>query len=828
MQNEQNTKKFWKSLGEKYNTPEFAEKAEKEFQSSPLKEEADKSGLARRQFMKLMGASVALSTAACVRRPVQKIIPYSKRPAEVVPGIANYYASSFFDGREVLGVTVKTREGRPIHLEGSEAYPSSGQGLSVRASANILSLYDPDRVRNPIINSQDPKKRGNKLSIPRDWDSIDEKVAKQLKKGGMRFLTSGYASPTLSNLIERFTSSFGGSVAYWNPINMRTLMEAQRLCYGTSSVPKYRYDKAKMIVSVDGDFLGSHLNTTESNKLFSMGRKSESGMSRLVSFQSVPSLTSLNADDNYNMKSSQQLPVLLGLIHELAFVQGHGAGVASGLKSLTEPYAKIYLALNMTHDDFAAIAKGLWDNKGKSLVVAGGLQAQSADALSVQIAVNVLNSMLGNDGKTVLGRSGLKGYKGNDGQLKSLMEDMQAGKVKTLIVDNVNPMYNLPNSEEFKEALGKVEMIVSTANWMDETASLADVVAPAGHIMENWGDLEYEAGVTAIQQPTIQPLHNTRSLGDSLMKWSAAAGSALSNKENYYELLKNKWQTQLGGEKSWYEFLQKGFIGSANATESARSFNASAVSKIKPTIQESEIELSLYAKSTIYDGTMANVSWLHELPDPVTKVAWDNYLLISPQLADANKLRDGDMVNLKSAQYSMDLPVLVQPGQNPGQVAVAIGYGRKEGGDLQKGVGFDVSGFAQWEDDKLVYSGIPVEIKKLGKLYELAQTQEHHSMEGRDLAVETTEKNFKEHGDIGIHKHKIFSIWNGHKYEGHKWAMSIDLNSCTGCSSCVVSCQSENNVPVVGKKYILQGREMHWIRMDRYFFSGKEKSPSEN
>ena len=241
MENQTEQNKYqWKGLGEKYNTPEFIAKAEQEFQSSPLKEEeVGKSGLARRQFMKLMGASVALSTAACVRRPVQKIIPYNKRPAEVVPGIANYYASSFFDGREGFGVTVKTREGRPIHIEGNPSYPSSGQGLSARASAQILNLYDPDRIRTPIINSQDPKKRGNKLSIPRDWESLDKKVAEQFKKGGVRVLSSGSASPTLTKLLKQFVSNVNGKLTYWSPLNHDILMEAQRLSYGSAVVPKY-------------------------------------------------------------------------------------------------------------------------------------------------------------------------------------------------------------------------------------------------------------------------------------------------------------------------------------------------------------------------------------------------------------------------------------------------------------------------------------------------------------------------------------------------------------------------------------------------------------
>ncbi|MCB0379330.1 MAG: TAT-variant-translocated molybdopterin oxidoreductase [Bdellovibrionales bacterium] len=822
METQQEQSFFWKSIDEKYNTSEYQKQVENEFMSSPLQEEDGKDGLARRQFMKLMGASVALSTAACVRRPVQKIIPYNKRPAEVIPGLPNYYASSFFDGGEGFGVTIKTREGRPLHIEGNPTYPGNSQGLSPRASAQILSLYDPDRIRTPIINSQNPKKRGSKLSVPRDWDSLDKKVADQLKKGGVRVLTRDTASPSLSGLMDKFSSNMDAKVHRWSPVNHGDLVKAQELSYGQAIVPKYRYDKAKMIVSIDADFLGTWINPTESAKLFMAGRNPNGDMSRLVSFQSVASLTSLNADDNYPIKPSQRLPLVLALIHELKGKSSLGGNIGS----LTEAHSKAYLALNMSHEEFAAIADKLWENRGRSLVVAGGLQTQGPDSLGLQVAVNLLNSMLDNDGKTVSYQSALQGRDESDGELQSLLADIKDGKVKTLIINDLNPIFNLPQSKELKEALNQVEMVVTTSNWMDETASLADIVAPTGHAMENWGDFEFEKGVFAIQQPTIRPLYETRSFADSLMAWSKAADRAISSSETYFDVIKSKWSGQLGGEKAWINFLQKGFHGEASTGEaSSRGFNTSALKYVKVNSSGAGLELSLYTKSTIFDGSMANVSWLQELPCPVSKIVWDNYLVISPVLAHDKHLKDGDMVKVTAGETSLELPIYITPGQHPSSVAVAIGYGRKEGGELQKNVGFDVTPLIQWQGDRLLYSGLAVEIEKTGKNYPLAKTQGHHNMEGRQLAVETSHKNFKETGDIGLHRHKIFSIWSGHKYDGHKWAMGIDMNACTGCSACTVSCQSENNIPVVGKKYVMQGREMHWIRIDRYYKGDESKNP---
>jgi len=823
---EQGSRTFWKSLDEKYNTPEFIEKAEAEFQTSPLKEDDSKDGLARRQFIKLMGASIALSTAACVRRPVQKIIPYNKRPSEVIIGIPNYYASSFYDGREGFAVTIKTREGRPLHIEGNPSYPGNGTGVSVRGSSQILSLYDPDRIRTPIINSQDPKKRGNKLSVPRDWESVDKKVIEQFKKGGVAILTCDSTSPTEKSLLTQFSSNVGAQVYRWSAVNQSEILAASEICYGRKSVPKYRYDKAKVIVSIDGDFLGTHLNPTESSRLFALGRKPENGLSHLVSFQSVTSLTSLNADDNFGIKPSQQLPLVLAMIHELCFVQNKAQAPAS-LKSMTAPHAQVYQEFGMSAEDFKALVSELAKNQGQGIVLAGGLPTKTKDALSLQIAVNFLNSALGNDGSTIQWANSLSGLENSDQNLSALYKDIKDGKVKSLIINELNPIFNLPKSQEFKEALGQIEFVVATNNWMDETAELCDIIAPAGHAMENWGDHEFEPGLTVIQQPTIAPLYATRSFADSLMVWSKGVDQPISQEENYFAHLKSRWMTELGSEQAWYDLLQQGFKGDTfNGMERGLGFNPTALSQISVSLEKSPIELSLYTKVAMYDGSMANVSWLQELPDPVSKIVWDNYLMVSPVLADQLKLRDGSMVEVKTSENTMKLPVYVAPGQNPGSVAVAIGYGRQKGGEIQKNIGFNVQNFIQnnKETGSLIHAGLAVEIKNANEDYQLAQTQGHHNMMGRDIAVETTEKLYKEHKDIGIHRHKIFSAWSGHKYDGHKWAMGVDLNSCTGCSACMIACQSENNIPVVGKKYVLGGREMHWIRIDRYFSGDESKS----
>ena len=746
MKNEKKIEKIshWKSLDEKYRTPEFLALSEKEFQSSPFGEEKE-GGIARRQFMKLMGAGLALSSTACVRRPIQKIIPYNKRPPEVVIGISNYYASSFHDGRETFAVTVKTREGRPLFIQANPSFPGHDprreseefhglrqkSGLSIRAVSQILSLYDPDRLRTPIINSQDPKKRGNKLSIPRDWETLDKRIVEKMKKsmasiagmitkqegktesekkqGGIHILTPPLHSPSLEKLLKDFAKKTGAKIHFWNPINFSEILRASELCYGTASLPEYHYDKAKLILSVDADFLGTHLNPTESTRLFSISRKPEQTMSKLVSFQSVTSLTSLNADDNYGIKASHQLPLILAMIHELGVVQKK-VSIDKKIADTAKTFANFHKNLPISHGDFKQLVSELWDNRGQSIVLAGGLQTKTKDTLSLQIAVNYLNSLLGNEGLTIERKN--KTHQSHDQNLSDLISTMEAGEVGTLIINELNPAFNLPSSKNFKKALSQVNLVVATNNWMDETASLADLVVPAGHSMENWGDNKFGSGFVSIQQPTIRPLHNTRSFADSLITWAKALGKPLTSEENFYSLVKSHWTKKLGGEKAWMDFLQKGFKIHDSKKISKKSFNPSALEAVTVTLKEAPLELSLYEKVGIHDGTMTNVSWIQELPDPVSKIAWDNYLMISPVLAKEKGLRDGHIVEVKTNHHTMKLPVYISPGLHPGSVAIAIGYGHKKGGDLEKNVGFDVSDFILEEGKSFIHAGFAVEIKK--------------------------------------------------------------------------------------------------------------------
>lgn len=824
---------YWSSLEQYYQDPEFLKKAETEFQSSPLREESDE-GFARRDFLKLMGASIALTASGCIRRPVQKIVPYAQQPEEITLGVPNYYTSTYFDGSDAMGLLVKTREGRPLKIEGNPRFPLNSGGTSVRAQASILGLYDPERLRGPQRNIFN-EKRTNKDTINANWDDMDGKIAEQLKKGGVVVLTGALNSPSTRSIVSEFRTAFNARHVVWEPITNEEVREGQRASYGDDAVPFYRFDKAKMIVSIDADFLGTWLNSTAFSRQFAEGRRNPEKMSKLVVFDSNFSLTGANADIRFKIKPSQQMTVVMGLLHELIVKQGRAYAGNAGVKAVLESFGNAAQTLGIEPELFKKVASDLWDKRGTSLVVAGGLVTQTDSARELQIAVNFLNSILDNDGKTVDAKNGLVGLDGSTDDLMRLVEDMKADKVKTLIIHRSNPLYALPSSLGFAEALKKVDMVISTTSHMDEVAHHSHYIIPDNHPLESWGDAEFVKGLYAIHQPTIRSMYDTRSFQLSLMTWAYFAKQGpkrLLAYETYYDYLKNFWKEELfpkfgkgaGFEDFWQKVLQDGFVGEVSSGSPSRSFKTEAFTSIKAKAPGTGYELVLYPTVQLGDGQNSNNSWLHELPDPVTKIVWDNYVSVSLATAQKLGLAQGTLVEVTVNGQTLELPAHIQPGLHDDVMAVAVGYGRTHAGKVANGIGKNAYVLASYSNGKVVYSGQTVEVKNTGKKYDLACTQGHHSMEGRQIVVQATLKDYEKNKGANIHRHHTWSIWPGHQYNGHKWGMAIDQNVCTGCSACVVACQSENNIPVVGKKYVLQGREMHWLRIDRYY-AGTPDSP---
>lgn len=827
--------KYWLSLDQWRKDPQFKELAEKEFQSSPLSEEDGKDGWARREFLKLMGASLALTSFGCVRRPAQKIVPYAKKPLDVQHGVSSFYTSTFTDGSEGFGVLVAAREGRPIKIEGNADHPLNEGGMSARAHAHILSLYDPERLNGPRKNLLNDKK-SNFETVSVNYETLDKAVSEQFKKGGVAVLSSSLNSPSTLKLLGEFTKSVNAKVYHWDHLSYDEIKEGQRLSYGKAVMPRYRLDQARYILAIENDFLGTYLSPTSQARDFAKARKPGKDMSKLVVFESLLTLTGTNADERYRIRSSQALDVVMALLNEIVVRKklSRYAGDTS-VQSILEKFSG--LKLGLPDGRIEEIAQSLWDNRGQSLVLAGGW-AQSENGLALQVAVNFMNSILENDGKTVVGSGALLGgLQGSYEQVNELMTALDKGQIKSLIIHGVNPAYVL--GERFKAAAQKAEMIVYTGDRIDETGALSDYIVPDHHPLEGWSDAELVEGVYSIQQPTIRPMYDSRGFQDSLLSWAKLAGSSsLKNVESWYDYLRGEWQgyyrsygAKAGAsfEDFWIQRLHEGALvtgGDIRRGGAARSFNTAALKEIKPTQEAQGYELSLYATVGLRDGSMANVSWLQEFPDPVTKICWDNYLCMSPKDAASLKAQEGDMVSLSAHGQTLQLPVHIQPGQADGVLGLAVGYGRTRAGKVANGVGANAYTFAQWKEGRLLASGLAVsELKKLKGRYELACTQGHHSMEGRQIVVEAALADYMKDQAAGIHKHKIFTMWSEHKYPNNKWGMVIDLNTCTGCSACVIACQSENSIPTVGKRHVLRGREMHWIRIDRYYV-GEPEDPS--
>ena len=794
--------KYWLSLEDYKKDAKFQESVKNEFLSQlPSPHEISSS---RREFLQIMGAGLALTSAGCMRRPTEKLVPYVNRPVDIIPGEANYYASSYYDGEEGFATLIKAREGRPIKIEGNEeAELLNGQGLSPRASAYILSLYDPERAKKAYHNLFNDEKT-NKESVSVSYEELDQSVIEKLKEGSSALLTNRIPSPSSQKIFKKFCSDFKVQHYVWDPVSREDLLKAQKICYGREIAPSYNIEKSEFLLALNCDFLGTYLSPTEFQKQFAKTRRPDSKMSRLVVLESRMSLTGANADERYRV--SDNLGALMVLTEEL--IRQKAFPAPSFLKSLIKDYQPEFSRLPIPKSKWSEWAKLLIKKRGKSLILFGGLKGR--DSLSTHILVNFLNSALNNDGKTVNPSQYYPYDYGSGDQMEGLIKALNQGSIKRVIIHGLNPVYSYPDKEKLLSALKKADLIVYTGDRMDETGFHSDYLMPDSHPLEKWSDWEFKKNVFSIQQPAIQALYQTRAFEDSLISWMKKNKANSQLEPTFYEFIKNNWSKR---GLSWNHFLKAGVHVKQNKS-SSRAFKTRALKEIKKPKPSQKLSLNLYESSALKRGDLSNVAWLMEFPDPVTKICWENYLCISPQLAEDKKLKEGQVVLLKTNGKKLSVPVHIQPGQEDHTLALAVGYGRTRSGFVGNHKGVNAYPLASQGN----FESLPVEIEKTSHFIALANVQGHHSMEGRDIILETTLNEFKKDPSSGIAKHhKVPSLWAKHKYKGHKWGMSIDLNSCNGCGTCMIACQSENNIPTVGKKYVLQGREMHWIRIDRYY-----------
>ncbi|MDP2724272.1 MAG: 4Fe-4S dicluster domain-containing protein [Bacteroidales bacterium] len=797
---------YWQSL-EKHTEQQASvlenKKPLPEFSIEGLDESEIKGKSTRRDFLKMLGFSVsAVALVSSCQMPVRKAIPLLNQPEELIPGIANYFASTFFDGTDYCSILVKTRENRPIKIEGNEMSPITKGGTSARVQASVLNLYDDARLKHPFLKG-----------IETNWETIDKDVFTQLnalRDEGKRIvlLTSTIISPSTKTLIGEFTSLYPNvEWVMYDPVSMSAIRKANELHFAKAVIPNFRFDKAKIVVGFNADYLGNWLLPVAFTKQYSSNRKLNGGkktMSRSYQFEGYLSLTGSNTDYRYGIKPSDEGLILMNLYNEIARVVG--------ATTYSVPASPV---------DLGKVTLDLLENKGASLVVSG------TNDVNIQMTVNAINHLLENYGTTIDLNTPINLKQGNDEAMAKLTKDMNSGEIAGLLAYNVNPAYDYFNANEFNQGLNKVGFKLSFSDTMDETAALCDLVCPNHNYLESWGDAEPIRGLLSIMQPTILPIFNTRQFEDSLLIW-------MGQNQDFSTYMEKNWQKEIQSNnievgnftQFWNQTKQDGVFQYQLNEEPQPDFVEQKLTFDLPK-QNAGLEVVLYEKISIGNGKYTNNPWLLEMPDPITTATWDNYLCVSIDYAKQNDLHLEDVVSINGL---FEIPVLVQPGQPDGTASIAVGFGRTDAGKAGTGVGQNAYPLMNLQNGLPQLAGSVISIEKInGKTFPLALTQTHHDMEGRPIARETTLPEYLKNPYAGNEQHLFdeehnVSLYSKVQYDGLHWGMSIDLNSCTGCSNCVIACQSENNVAVIGKEQVKNRRIMHWMRIDRYY-SREESNP---
>lgn len=768
----------------------------------------------RRDFLKYVGFSTAAATVAACEGPVRKSIPYLVQPDRIVPGVANYYATTIADGFDFASILVKTREGRPIKIENNTVAKVNGTA-NARVQASVLTLYDSKRLQGPQSNGE-----------PVEWEVLDATVRANLNslRGSTRqiaLLTQTHASPSTDRLIAEFKASYGENVNHvvYDAISEDAALTAFESAYGERALPDYNFEKADLIVSFGADFLGDWQGGGYEGG-YAKGRVPKNGkMSRHIQVEANMSLSGANADQRHPMGPTLQKISLAKLYGKL-----NGSNVGGGTSEV-----------DGIVDQLAAEIR----QAGRKAVVVCGLN--DINAQTVALAINRLLASEAFDAEHPKYTR-----QGDNAKLNALIADMNAGKVGALIMDGVNPVYSLADSESFISGLEQVPLSVSFAFNMDETAHYTTFVAAASHYLESWGDAQFKKGRYSLMQPTIRELFDTRQFQSALLKW-------MDSDKSYYQYIQDTWRDSILQGGSWNTALQDGvFVAPAPVDESApkaETPEVGATNRVVPIASairslvnstSSGTELVLYSKVGMGDGRQANNPWLQEFPDPISRVSWDNYVTVSKADAASWGLENfsvadggvnGSYVNLTVGDKVLErVPVIVQPGQAVGTVGLSYGYGKKAGMQAEMATG--VNAYAFYNNFSEVQT---VSVEKASGIHEFACIQQHKTMMGRgDIIKETTLEifNTKDHSQWNPVPHVSLNhqlipasspeadLWTTFDRSiGHHFNLSIDLNACTGCGACVIACHAENNIPVVGKAEIRRSRDMHWLRIDRYYSS---------
>ncbi len=808
-------RRYWRSLDELSDTPQFREFLEREF---PSHASEMISPFTRRAFLNLMGASVALAGALTgCRRPEQRILPYARRPEDLVPGVPQRYATSVERGGNAIGILATCFEGRPVKLEGHPQHPVSQGALDMIGQALVLELYDPDRSIRPLEKG---------LPVAPVAEVIKRQaaaLAARLRAAdgeGVAFLSGLATSPLLASqrgrLLERFPRA---SWHVWEPLNEDHVYAGTSSVLGRPLRPAVDFSRADLVLALDADFLGRGVGALADTRAFSARRRTEDSQSlnRLYAVEGAMTLTGMMADHRLRLAPSQVEAFTLALAAELASEHGLWAGQApAGVLA-------IHRAHRFDARWIAALARDLMAHRGRCAIMVGQGQPASLHALAAALNVELA-------GPCVQYRPPVDAsHVGAGDSLAALVESMRAGRVRELVILGGNPVFDAPADLDFSGALAGIEASFHLGLEVNETALACDFHLPEAHPLESWGDTRAADGTIALQQPLIEPLYGGTTAAELISMVID------DTPRSGYELLRAHYRgarEEAAFEPDWAEWLREGIIPESafepEAVQVDPAAVAAAITGVSSPAPPSRTKLELvFLPSKIHDGRHANNGWLQEVPDPVTKLAWDNAALVSPETARALGLDNERVVRLSAGEVMVELPVWIQPGMADWVVAAPLGYGRREVGRIGNQVGTDLYPLRR-SDTPLFRSGVALSVGRDSR--PLACTQDHWSMEDRDLVREASAEDYQKDPHLfehmGGHIPEHGPLWQPplDYAERPQWGMAIDLSTCTGCQACVVACQAENNIPIVGSEQVRNGREMHWLRVDRYYV-GEPESP---
>ena len=794
---------YWRSLDQLAETEEFQTFMEKEFPQHV--EEVKANPVSRRKFLKLMGASVALAGAACTRQPSEKIIPYVLPPEEVVPGKALYYASAYIHDGVANGILVESHMGRPTKVEGNPEHPASLGSTNVFAQASILTMYDPDRSQSVI-------RRGRITTYDAYLNELNEALSNQAEKkgGGLRILTGTVTSPTLHGQLEALLAQYPGARWHqYDPITLDNAREGSRLAFGEVLSSRYQVEKADVILSLDGDFLSNGPGAVRYARDFASRRDGNDidNMNRLYVIESTPSLTGAQADHLLGRRA--------GEIEGLARMIAAGLGISVSTSSDSDEDTNRWVS---------AVVDDLRSHAGASLVVTGDHQPPAVHAL-----VHAMNEMLGNAGNTITYTESIEAAPVNQAEsLATLVNDMKTGAVDLLVAIGSNPVYATPGDLDFETAMENVAMRIHAGLYHDETAELCHWHIPMTHPLEAWSDARSYDGTITVVQPLIAPLYRGKSEHDIV---AALTGNAM---KKGYDTVREHWQNMVYNgsqdfEVFWQTTIHNGFIDGSALPSRQTMVGGISAAVGEGSAPDAGMEIIFAADPTVWDGCYANNGWLQELPKPLTKLTWDNAAVMGPSAAKRLGVENNDVVELAYRDRKVNAPVWILPGHPDNAVTVHLGYGRTRAGQLGTNAGFDA--YSIRPSDSPNFGG-GLQVTRTGDTFDIYSTQDHHAMDLEGLGSMSRDRNLIRVSDVETFKedsHVIQEMWeepdpernlypDDHAYDGpNAWGMVIDLNKCNGCNTCTIACQSENNISVVGKEEVGNGREMHWIRIDRYY-----------